>query len=171
MAQNRRAIEIHHVYDQFRSPGLSLRYQQAVSTQQKIKKKGKVATKMISIGFKYTWYRRNDHHTAHVLAPYIQFERKSRMNVIFQSEIGLGCFLRKQLNPTYTVIDNDLKSKNEVFHRFYPFLGIGIGYDFEKWTNVPIAFVFRPSIGYEVPNNTSGLIHLQSEVGIRYAFR
>jgi len=170
-AQGERSFELNHVSDQFKSAGLSLRYQQTIREHEKLKRNGKVIDKLISVGIRYSWYRRNDHHIAHILSPYVRFERKSPRNIIFQSEIGLGYFLRKQLNDTYTIVDGRLVNKQVTFHRFYPHLGLGLGYDFEQWTGLPIQLLFRPQIGYETPNNAGGLIHLVSEFGVRYRIK
>lgn len=171
LAQGEHSIEINHFSDHFRSPGLSLRYQKSIYHAKKIKTNGKSIDKMISLGIRYSWYKRNNHHNAHVLSPYIRFERKNPRQIILQTEVGLGYFNRKQLNHTFNIIDEKLEQKRVTLHRLYPQLYIGIGYDFESWIKVPVQLIFRPGIAYEMPNNASGLVHMYAEFGIRYCLR
>ncbi|WP_020528674.1 hypothetical protein [Flexithrix dorotheae] len=171
IAQGEKSVELNYSADQFETPGVSLRYQHSLKNHIKINKKGKEIEKMISLGIRYSWYHRKNHHSAHILSPYIRFERKSPNQIIVQSELGLGYFLRKQENPTYKVVNGELQTKQVILHRIYPYFGLGIGYNFNHITGLPVEAIFRPNVAFEIPNNTGSMIHMQMELGLRYIFQ
>ena len=167
-AQNKHTLEVNYLADNLNTPGISLGYGYQFSSKEKKRKNGKLVYKSFELGMRYAWYQRKKHHTGHLFTPFIRYNRLGKKNIIFQLETGLGYFLRKQIGTTYEVINNELVDSNTTFHRSFSFFGIGLGYDFNKALAIPLQLQIRPKFAFESPNNASNLLHLQSEIGLRY---
>lgn len=163
-------IEANYYSDNYSSPGMSLIYGYTYKSYIK-EKEERTVFKTFSVGLKISFYNRNNNHTAYISSPFIRYQKTFNSGILIEPELGLGYMFKKNNIPTFEYFDNEVKElTNAGHHRFLPSLGLGIGYSFNKKINLPMQVHFRPGLSIETPNNTSSLIHFQSEIGVTYLF-
>ena len=161
-------LEANFYSDNYRSPGLSINYGQYLGT----KKHGhKNIRKGFQLGLRLAFHHHPGKHTVYIFQPYFRYEHTGKGGGFWQPELSFGYLFKKNNQPTYQVKEGQFgKVAGAGHHRLYPAFALGLGYDFRKNTTSPFRLQWRPGVAFEYPNNTSGLFHFQSELGIGYQF-
>lgn len=166
-------LESNYYANNYSISGLSLHYCKPILSFQKEKeKKNKIIDKQLFVGLQLTLYNRVNNHRAYIASPYIRYQKTFNSGIFVQQQLGLGYMYKQNIIPTYIYENGQVSELKHAGHsRFLPSLNLGLGYNLDKKTNIPVQIHFRTGLSFEFPNNIDLLFHFQSEIGVAYIFK
>lgn len=170
-AQPQRSVILSAWTDNLTSRGSNFQYTTNLRHNNRTGQQGKVFTRSMQFGCRLGFYHRTANHNGYLGMPFLRWQRQRPKGLIIDWEIGLGYLVRQNLNNTYELVNGKVhKRLSAVLHRFFPALGVGLGWNFGPKYNIPCSFFIRANTGLEIPNNISVLPHLQTEIGVSYHY-